>query len=212
MYAGQTLRSILCIVAVAALSCVLPLHAGAQPSASVPGETGAFARSGCAACHGSNGQGTLAAPNIAARARGLEEFVAYVRHPAAAMPPIDAQAVSDDSLAILYAELYSAATEAAAAVQTAGIAGRAQIGATLFYRDGCFECHANEGQGGTQGPRIGPNPIPYARFAWYVRNPTGEMPPYTTRVMSDQELADVYAFLRARPQPPPLDDIALLTP
>jgi ubiquinol-cytochrome c reductase cytochrome c subunit len=212
MCAGKTLRSTLRVVAVAVLGCVPPLHASAQRSTGAPDETEAFVRSGCAACHGSSGQGTLAAPSIAARARGLEEFIAYVRHPAAAMPPVDAQAVSDDLLASFYAQLYPAAAEAAAAAQTAAAAGRAAVGAALFYRDGCFECHANEGQGGTQGPRIGPNPIPYARFAWYVRNPTGEMPPYTVGVMSDQELADVYAFLRARPQPAPVDDIALLAP
>jgi hypothetical protein len=45
-----------------------------------------------------------------------------------------------------------------------------------------------------------------------VRNPTGDMPPYSIVVMSDQDLADVYAFLRARPVPPPVDQIPLLVP
>jgi len=36
----------------------------------------------------------------------------------------------------------------------------------------------------------------------YVRKPTREMPPYTDKVVSDQELADIYAFLQSRPRPP----------
>jgi hypothetical protein len=33
------------------------------------------------------------------------------------------------------------------------------------------------------------------------------MPPYTEKVVSDAELADIYAFLQARPRPAPIDSI-----
>ena len=46
----------------------------------------------------------------------------------------------------------------------------------------------------------------------YLRAPKGEMPPYTAKVMSDQDLADVYAFLRALPPAPPLSSLPLLQP
>jgi mono/diheme cytochrome c family protein len=177
-----------------------------------PGGAAAFAQAGCAACHGPDGRGTLAAPSIAAGSRDLAAFIAYVRRPTGAMPPIGAGVASDQVLGQIYAALYRPAAEAAAASQATGSAGRADAGATIYRRNGCYQCHANEGQGGTQGPRVGPNPIPFARFAWYVRNPTGDMPPYTSVVMSDQDLADVYAFLRARPVPPPVDQIPLLVP
>jgi ubiquinol-cytochrome c reductase cytochrome c subunit len=36
------------------------------------------------------------------------------------------------------------------------------------------------------------------------------MPPYTAKVVSDQELADIHAFLRAIPQPPAVDTIPIL--
>ena len=36
------------------------------------------------------------------------------------------------------------------------------------------------------------------------------MPPYTTKVLSEQQLADVYAFLRSVPEPLPVDGIPLL--
>src|SRR5262245_43246504 len=71
-------------------------------------------------------------------------------------------------------------------------AKRVVSGAALYRKKGCYECHVEEAQGGPQGPRLGPNPIPLARFTAYVRNPTGDMPPFTERVLSNQELADIY--------------------
>ena len=91
-------------------------------------------------------------------------------------------------------------------------AGRAGNGATLYKKVGCYQCHANEGQGGLAGPRIGPSPVPYARFLQYIRNPTGDMPPYTARVLTNQDVADIYAFLEARPRPPAVDTIPQLAP
>ena len=91
-------------------------------------------------------------------------------------------------------------------------AGRADVGRTLFGKIGCFQCHSNEAQGGAAGPRLGPSPIPFARFAAYIRKPAGEMPPYTVKVLPEKDLADIYAFLRALPQPPPVTSIPLLAP
>ena len=87
-----------------------------------------------------------------------------------------------------------------------------EAGAAAYKKVGCFQCHVNEGQGGANGPRLGPNPIPYARFAQYVRKPSGDMPPYTTKVLSDRDLADIYAFLQTRRQPPPVNTIPQLAP
>jgi mono/diheme cytochrome c family protein len=87
---------------------------------------------------------------------------------------------------------------------------RVEAGAALYRKKGCYECHVEEAQGGPQGPRLGPNPIPQARFTAYVRNPTGDMPPFTERVLSNQELADIYAFLQARPQPARVSALPLL--
>ena len=70
----------------------------------------------------------------------------------------------------------------------------------------------NDAQGGPQGPRLGPNPIPLPRFVAYVRHPTGEMPPFTAKVISDQDLQSIYAFLQSRPTPPPVREIPLLAP
>jgi ubiquinol-cytochrome c reductase cytochrome c subunit len=81
-------------------------------------------------------------------------------------------------------------------------AGNAENGKRTFNKIGCYECHGREGQGSTMsGPRIAPDPVPFEVLASYVRKPRGEMPPYTAKVVSDQELADIYAFLQSRPHP-----------
>ena len=90
-------------------------------------------------------------------------------------------------------------------------AGNAENGKRLFTRNGCYQCHGREGQGSSMtGPRIAPDPVPFEVLASYVRKPRGEMPPYTAKVISDQELADIYAFLQSRPHPPAAKNIPLL--
>src|SRR5215472_18063985 len=87
----------------------------------------------------------------------------------------------------------------------------AQNGRRLFNRYGCYQCHQKEAQGATAtGPRLGPHPIPHANFTKYVRQPTGQMPPYTAKVVKDSDLADIYAFLQSLPDPPPAKDLPLL--
>jgi mono/diheme cytochrome c family protein len=71
-------------------------------------------------------------------------------------------------------------------------------GKKLFESYGCYQCHDHDGHGGA-GARLAPNPIPFAAFSKYVRQPTGEMPPYTKKVVPDQELADIYAYLQSIP-------------
>ena len=90
-------------------------------------------------------------------------------------------------------------------------AGNAQNGRKLFASHGCYQCHGFEAQGATPtGPRLGPRPLAFAAFSRYVRQPTGQMPPYTIKVMADTELADIYAFLQSLPAPKPADTIPLL--
>src|SRR5204863_7357421 len=87
-------------------------------------------------------------------------------------------------------------------------AGNAENGKKLFTQYGCYQCHGYAAQGGV-GPRLAPRPLAFAAFSKYVRQPTGEMPPYTTKVVSNVQLADVYSFLQSVPQPVPVDTIPL---
>ncbi|PYU24152.1 MAG: hypothetical protein DMG30_09355 [Acidobacteria bacterium] len=89
--------------------------------------------------------------------------------------------------------------------------GNAKNGKTIYTADGCYECHGREAQGGAgTGPKLGPAPIPFSAFVYQVRSPRDQMPPYTSKVLSDAELADIYAFVQAAPQPPKVDSIPQL--
>src|SRR5690349_19688680 len=101
----------------------------------------------------------------------------------------------------------------AAAVAVLAQPPNAQNGRKLFASFGCYQCHQREAQGAAAtGPRLGPHPIPYANFTRYVRQPTGQMPPYTAKVVKDSDLADIYAFLQSLPDPPAVKDVPLLNP
>lgn len=80
--------------------------------------------------------------------------------------------------------------------------GNVENGRRNFNKYGCYECHGLEGQGSiVTGPRLGPDPIPLESFTFYVRKPAGQMPPYTDKVLSDHELAEIYAFLQSVERP-----------
>ena len=118
------------------------------------------------------------------------------------------------ALAVVFA--WGIAVASAAQQQTAPAqqqnapAGNAANGRKLFVSFGCYQCHGYEAQGGSAGPRLAPRPIAYAQLMKYVRHPTGEMPPFTEKIVKDTELTDIYAFLRAQPVPPDVDKIPLL--
>lgn len=99
--------------------------------------------------------------------------------------------------------------DAQAAKNDSASAAKIENGKKLFTNDGCYECHGHMAQGGT-GPRLGPDPIPFSAFLQYVRHPAGSMPPFTSKVVSDAEFADIYAFISSLPQPPKPKDIPLL--
>ncbi len=88
----------------------------------------------------------------------------------------------------------------------------AQNGKKLFMSDGCYECHGRMGQGAAQtgAARIGPPQLSFEGFQNYVRNPKINMPPYTSKAIPDQDLADIYAYLKSIPMPPKGKDIPLL--
>jgi len=90
-------------------------------------------------------------------------------------------------------------------------AGDAANGKRLFERNGCYQCHGYWGQGGNAGARLAQTRLPFPAFRAFVRNPpSGSMPSFRAKVMSDQELADVYAYIKSIPEPKPAKDIPLL--
>ena len=78
-------------------------------------------------------------------------------------------------------------------------------------KETCYYCHGTVGQGaGPVGARIGPPTRALAGFIRYVRRPSGAMPALTEKMISDQDLADIYAYLRTIPTPKSSQDIPIL--
>src|SRR5215471_17166191 len=97
------------------------------------------------------------------------------------------------------------------AANAAAQTGNVDNGKRLFLKNGCYQCHGYAGQGGLGGARLAQTKLPLAAFTAYVRNPApGGMPPYRAKVMSDQELADVWTYIKTFPEPPPVKSIPLL--
>lgn len=104
-------------------------------------------------------------------------------------------------------------------VLSAGVAfgqtktGDVANGKRLFEKDGCYQCHGYQGQGGTAGARLAQTKHTQSSFTAFVRNPpSGGMPPYRAKVLSDQETADIYAYVKSFPEPKAAKDIPLLNP
>jgi mono/diheme cytochrome c family protein len=89
--------------------------------------------------------------------------------------------------------------------------GDSSNGKRLFLRNGCYQCHGTVGQGGLAGPRLAQTKLTLPAFTSYVRNPRpSNMPPYRSKVMTDQELADVYSYIQSVPPPVPPSAIPIL--
>ena len=75
----------------------------------------------------------------------------------------------------------------------------AEQGRKAYMKYQCYTCHGTVGQGGERGagPRLLPNLFPWAGFEIQVRTPRQDMPAYRKAHLSDQELADMYAYLRS---------------
>ena len=90
--------------------------------------------------------------------------------------------------------------------------GDAERGHKAFLKFQCNTCHGTVGQGGERGsgPKLAPNPFPWAGFQFQVRTPRQDMPPYRAQHLSDQELADIYAYVRSIKPSPAAGSIKLL--
>ena len=83
--------------------------------------------------------------------------------------------------------------------------GNAAKGKQIYMKSGCWQCHGTEAQGGGfVGPRLAPDPMPFNILGAYIRHPSGDMPPYSTKVLSDAQVRDIYAFLKSIPKPRPV--------
>jgi mono/diheme cytochrome c family protein len=78
--------------------------------------------------------------------------------------------------------------------------GDAANGKRVYLATGCFTCHGRVGQGGAYNgpaPALAKTAMPFEGFKMQIRNPANDMPAYSEPVMSDGQIADIYAFVQA---------------
>jgi mono/diheme cytochrome c family protein len=118
------------------------------------------------------------------------------------------------SLALsLGAAAFAALTAVAPAVSQDVPKGDVVAGKTVFLADGCYECHGRVGQGGAMNgpvPSLAKTKLPYAAFVGQLRNPANDMPPYPVALLSDQQVADIFAYLQSLSGPRPVSDLPIL--
>jgi len=91
-------------------------------------------------------------------------------------------------------------------------AGSIERGQKIFIHQMCHNCHGTIGHsGGVAGPKIAPNPFPWAAFEQQVRKPRQAMPPYSEKNLPEQDLADIYAYVVSIKSGPAAKDIPLLS-
>ena len=112
-------------------------------------------------------------------------------------------------VAVIGAGSVALADQAPAASQAS--APNAATGQALYMKHTCYFCHGTVGQGaGPTGTQVGPPSRAVAGVIAFVRRPAGGMPSFGEKILSDAELADIYAYLRTVPRAKPADEIPLL--
>jgi len=198
-----------------ALIVTVSRSATARPGGDAQNGKKVFEQLGCFRCHGSSGEGMsqtgkdAGPPKIASTQLSLQDFVRSVRAPKGQMPPFGPKQVSDAELSDVYAFLQSAGSQPKVELPSSA---NSEKGEHLYTAFGCYECHGFQGQGSTQtgAPRLGPPQIPFSGFVAYVREPTSQMPPYSSKAVSEAQLADIYVFLQSRAKATPSKNVPLL--
>jgi mono/diheme cytochrome c family protein len=91
--------------------------------------------------------------------------------------------------------------------------GDAANGRRIYLTVGCFTCHGRSGQGGAfngPAPILAGTALPFDAFKALIRAPSNDMPAFSDAVLSDKDIADVYAFLESLPGSRSPRDISIL--
>ncbi len=89
--------------------------------------------------------------------------------------------------------------------------GSAERGKKLFAELNCISCHGTHAQGGGRNsePPI-PAGYPWQGFVNQLRKPRLDMPPYEEKLVSAQDVADMFAYFSSIKAAPAAKDIPQL--
>jgi mono/diheme cytochrome c family protein len=96
---------------------------------------------------------------------------------------------------------------------SAAFAASAEKGKVAMIKYGCWQCHGTQGQGSiatSAGKVLAPNPLPFEAFSAFVRSTNRAMPPYSEKVLPNEDLADIHAYLQSIPKAADYKSIPLL--
>src|SRR5215813_9637976 len=96
---------------------------------------------------------------------------------------------------VLLAFLLATAMPALALAQ-----GDPKIGQQAFNAKLCRFCHGENGEGGFGPDLAGGRGLTLEQFRLQIRKPWGVMLSYTERQLSDEKVADIFAFLQNKPK------------
>ena len=100
----------------------------------------------------------------------------------------------------------------AALAQQAAPAGNIENGKKHFMSDGCWQCHGTLGNGANlTGPKLANTELPFEAFLMQLRQPSNDMPPYEAKIIPDQTVADIYAYMKSLPKSPDAKSLPLRT-
>ena len=108
------------------------------------------------------------------------------------------------------AHVWLAAFAAGLVLSHSAVAADAGKGQQAFMKYGCWQCHGTMGQGGTNGPKLAPDPIALEAMSAFIRSSNRQMPPYREQVLPNEDLADIHAYLSSIPKPPDYKTIPIL--
>jgi len=96
----------------------------------------------------------------------------------------------------------AAATSAAAGSTSSTPSGPLAAGRALYVSNGCIACHGDQAQGNI-GPKTAGTGLTFAEVLLQVRQPRGQMPPFSTQQVSDAQLQQIYNYLESLGPPTP---------
>ncbi|HVZ28340.1 MAG TPA: c-type cytochrome [Rhizomicrobium sp.] len=91
--------------------------------------------------------------------------------------------------------------------------GDAGNGRKVYLADGCYQCHGRVGQGGSMNgaaPILAQTRMSFPAFRNQIRNPVNDMPAYSESMLSDKDLADIFAFVLSLPGRRPVSEFPIL--
>jgi ubiquinol-cytochrome c reductase cytochrome c subunit len=186
------------------LSGGLWLLAGAARAATTPAPPAADAPAlylrACAVCHGTAGEGSARGPSLrGVGAASVDYMLSTGRMPVALDDPTPQRrtaAYPPETIAALVAYVASLAP-GGPPIPPADLAGADVAHGGTLYRLNCAACHHAVGSGGALLDRAAP-PLHAAtavQVAEAVRVGPGQMPAFGTAALSDQDVADVTAYV-----------------